>query len=67
MITPLTFRSVYTWGTGKKGELGTGVCETQLDPVIIEGLKGKNIIQIVSGEYHSLALVGKLLVNSRIY
>jgi alpha-tubulin suppressor-like RCC1 family protein len=48
--------SVYAWGTGTKGELGTGILETQLDPVVLEGLKGKNIIQVSCGDYHSMAL-----------
>lgn len=52
------FRLVYAWGTGTKGELGTGVLETQLDPVVLEGLKGKNIVQVSCGEYHSIAVSG---------
>jgi alpha-tubulin suppressor-like RCC1 family protein len=54
---------VYAWGTGTKGELGTGLLETQLDPVILEGLKGKNIVQVSCGEYHSLAVSGPLSFN----
>jgi hypothetical protein len=55
--------SVYAWGTGTKGELGIGTLEPQLDPVIIEGLKGKNIVQVSCGEHHSMAISGQIKLH----
>ncbi|PRP80534.1 hypothetical protein PROFUN_11847 [Planoprotostelium fungivorum] len=49
-------REVYSFGFNKMGALGLGNNEDSLEPSIIEGLKGKNIIKVRCGEQHSLAI-----------
>jgi alpha-tubulin suppressor-like RCC1 family protein len=48
--------AVYSFGMGKLGQLGHGVLEDCLEPVIVEGLKGKKIINVKCGEMHSIAV-----------
>jgi len=48
--------AVYSFGFNKMGALGLGNNEDSLEPSIIEGLKGKNIIKVNCGEQHSLAI-----------
>ena len=50
--------AVYTCGSGKMGQLGLGNFEDSLAPSLIEGLKGKKINKVRSGEQHSLAVTG---------
>jgi hypothetical protein len=45
--------TVWTWGTGQYGQLGTGMTQSPV-PVQVPGLQ--NIIAIASGELHVLAL-----------
>ncbi|XP_054713786.1 LOW QUALITY PROTEIN: serine/threonine-protein kinase Nek8-like [Uloborus diversus] len=46
---------VYTWGDGRKGQLGHGKLETWRDkPFCVETLKGKNITRICAGEGFSV-------------
>ncbi|EFA83284.1 regulator of chromosome condensation domain-containing protein [Heterostelium album PN500] len=48
--------SVISFGVGKQGQLGLDVNKDQLDPAVIQLLKGKRIKQIACGEAHSLAV-----------
>ncbi|XP_071033835.1 serine/threonine-protein kinase Nek8 isoform X3 [Parasteatoda tepidariorum] len=46
---------VYTWGDGRKGQLGHGKLETWRDkPFCVEALKGKNIARVCAGEGFSV-------------
>ncbi|ELT94624.1 hypothetical protein CAPTEDRAFT_225863 [Capitella teleta] len=47
-------RMVFTWGRGSKGQLGHGNLESCHVPSLVEGLKGKSIIQARCGEEFSL-------------
>ncbi|GIY41712.1 hypothetical protein CDAR_428491 [Caerostris darwini] len=46
---------VYTWGDGRKGQLGHGKLETWREkPFCVDALKGKNITRICAGEGFSI-------------
>ncbi|KAG8194177.1 hypothetical protein JTE90_002382 [Oedothorax gibbosus] len=46
---------VYTWGDGRKGQLGHGKLETWRDkPFCVDALKGKNITRVCAGEGFSV-------------
>lgn len=54
--------SVYSWGRGMFGRLGTGSEVDQLFPVRVEfGSAPVKIVAIAAGAYHSLALAGSPL------
>lgn len=60
--------SVYAWGTGThNAELGTGELEVKLEPVLLEGLRGKVVRRIASCEGTVLAVTeqGELLTWGR--
>lgn len=44
--------SVFAWGTNKFGQLGTEDVVDKLDPTVLDGLKGKIIVQASAGESH---------------
>eukprot|EP01133_Synstelium_polycarpum_P013067 gene13067-15368_t len=48
--------SVISFGVGKQGQLGHDTLKDQLDPAIVQMLKGKRIKQVACGEAHSLAV-----------
>ena len=53
--------SVYAFGNSQCGQLGTGEAKESLDPVVIEGLKGKRITNVSCGDQHSIATTGSLV------
>eukprot|EP01038_Epipyxis_sp_PR26KG_P010246 gene10246-13782_t len=48
---------VWAWGNGAGGKLGMGDTSDRLDPCIVSGMKGKSIVQIAAGTWHSMALI----------
>lgn len=48
--------NVYSWGDGRSGQLGLGNTSQQNTPREVTTLSGKNIVQIVAGSLHALAL-----------
>ncbi len=48
---------VWSWGNGSGGKLGLGDNNDRFDPCLIPGLKGKFVMQIVAGSWHSMALI----------
>ncbi|XP_043256607.1 regulator of chromosome condensation [Colletes gigas] len=50
--------SLYSWGMGSSGQLGTGEEEDVEEPVLVKGkqLEGKTIIRVAGGGQHTLAL-----------
>jgi alpha-tubulin suppressor-like RCC1 family protein len=48
---------VWAWGSGAGGKLGLGDTKDRFDPCIIPKLRGKFIMQLVAGTWHSMALV----------
>ncbi|XP_048366402.1 E3 ISG15--protein ligase Herc6-like [Sphaerodactylus townsendi] len=48
--------SVFSWGAGTFGQLGTGELKDRLIPKKIDGLSTFKVIQVACGHYHSIAL-----------
>eukprot|EP00026_Physarum_polycephalum_P003548 Phypoly_transcript_03561.p1 GENE.Phypoly_transcript_03561~~Phypoly_transcript_03561.p1 ORF type:complete len:607 (-),score=131.38 Phypoly_transcript_03561:534-2354(-) len=48
--------TVYAWGLNNNGQLGINSTIDQGAPTEVEGLKGKNIIDITGGMHHTVAL-----------
>ncbi|XP_027020317.2 alsin isoform X1 [Tachysurus fulvidraco] len=55
---------VWTWGRGQEGQLGHGDTLPRLQPLCIKSLSKKEVIKIVAGSYHSLALTAQCQVYS---
>ncbi|XP_043846145.1 RCC1 domain-containing protein 1 isoform X2 [Dromiciops gliroides] len=47
---------VYTWGTGRLGQLGHGGLEAELEPRQVEALQGLAMGQVAAGGWHSLCV-----------
>ncbi|EFA80011.1 regulator of chromosome condensation domain-containing protein [Heterostelium album PN500] len=47
---------IYSWGANSKGQLGHGNIEKSLRPKQIDELKGKPIIKISCGHFHTVAI-----------
>ncbi|XP_068954750.1 RCC1 domain-containing protein 1 isoform X2 [Petaurus breviceps papuanus] len=47
---------VYTWGTGRLGQLGHGALEAELEPRLLEALQGLAMAQVAAGGWHSLSV-----------
>lgn len=55
--------SIYAIGNGKaNGELGTGSFEEKLDPVMLETIKGKTLVELKACESNALAITGMLSI-----
>jgi len=48
---------VWSWGNGAGGRLGLGDNADRYDPCLVPRIKGKNILSIAAGAWHSMALV----------
>lgn len=48
---------VWTWGNGSGGKLGIGDTTNRNDPVLIPKLRGKSVLQVLAGTWHSMAIV----------
>ncbi|XP_060683523.1 alsin isoform X1 [Hemiscyllium ocellatum] len=55
---------LWSWGRGKEGQLGHGDVLPRLQPLCIKSLSNKEVIQVVAGAYHSLALTARSQVYS---
>ncbi|XP_048389988.1 alsin isoform X5 [Stegostoma tigrinum] len=55
---------LWSWGRGKEGQLGHGDVLPRLQPLCIKSLSNKEVVQIVAGAYHSLALTARSQVYS---
>jgi VCBS repeat-containing protein len=49
--------AVYAWGRNNEGQLGDGSQTNRLTPVAIGGLSGRDVIELSTGEVHTLALL----------
>lgn len=50
--------SIFTWGSNSMGQLGNEISEaSQSVPTLVKSLARKNVVQIATGDYHSMALV----------
>lgn len=56
--------SIFAIGNGKaNGELGTGNFEEKLDPVMLETIKGKTVVELKACESNALAITGTGITN----
>ncbi|XP_078407551.1 alsin [Cetorhinus maximus] len=55
---------LWSWGRGKEGQLGHGDVLPRLHPLCIKSLSSKEVVQVVAGAYHSLALTARSQVYS---
>ena len=50
---------VYGWGSSKYGQVGTGTTHIYSRPMLIETLSTAHCVDIVCGQYHTLALTAE--------
>ncbi|XP_072902817.1 alsin isoform X3 [Hemitrygon akajei] len=55
---------LWSWGRGKEGQLGHGDVLPRLQPLCIKSLNNKEVVQVVAGACHSLALTARSQVYS---
>lgn len=48
---------VWAWGSGAGGKLGQGDNKDHYEPVLVPKLRGRSILQVCAGTWHSMALV----------
>nr|XP_022297301.1 uncharacterized protein LOC111106775 isoform X2 [Crassostrea virginica] len=60
----LTQQGVYGWGSSKYGQVGTGTTHIYSRPMLIEALSTAHCVDIVCGQYHTLALTAEADVYS---
>ena len=53
--------SVFSFGSGSKGQLGIGSLENRSSPTILDAFDSLHIQMVAAGGWHSLALTGELL------
>ncbi|VVC41224.1 Hypothetical protein CINCED_3A001036 [Cinara cedri] len=58
----LTTNGIYSWGSNRYGQLGTGRRGQAPYPMLVESLSDELLISVSAGQYHSLAIstIGKL-------
>ncbi|KAL7865516.1 hypothetical protein SRHO_G00107630 [Serrasalmus rhombeus] len=63
-LLPSLFTEVWSWGRGQEGQLGHGDFLPRLQPLCIKNLSNKEVVKIVAGSNHSLALTAQCQVYS---
>jgi alpha-tubulin suppressor-like RCC1 family protein len=54
-------QGVYTWGSNKCGQLGTGEAKQDMaKPTVVNSLKDSSIVQIDCGAFHTFAVSGRV-------
>lgn len=48
---------LWAWGNGAGGKLGMGDNADRLEPCLVPRMKGKAVLQVAAGAWHSLAIV----------
>lgn len=48
---------VWSWGSGAGGKLGMGDTKDRYDPCLIPRLRGKSVMQVAAGTWHSMCLI----------
>uniref|UniRef100_H3B8S0 RCC1 domain containing 1 n=1 Tax=Latimeria chalumnae TaxID=7897 RepID=H3B8S0_LATCH len=51
--------AVYSWGSGRHGQLGHGGVASETDPHIVEALQGVTMVDVAAGGWHSVSIGGK--------
>lgn len=47
---------VFTWGSGRHGQLGHGGLENVLEPLVVEALRGMAMGDVAAGSWHSVSI-----------
>ncbi|XP_069481297.1 RCC1 domain-containing protein 1 isoform X2 [Ambystoma mexicanum] len=47
---------VFTWGSGRHGQLGHGGLEDVSEPLVVEGLRGISMSDVAAGSWHSVSI-----------
>ncbi|XP_036068435.1 alsin isoform X3 [Oryzias melastigma] len=63
-LLPSLQTEVWSWGRGEHGQLGHGDCSDQPQPLCIKSLNNKEVVRVVAGAQHSLALTAQCQVFS---
>ncbi|XP_076849884.1 alsin isoform X3 [Brachyhypopomus gauderio] len=63
-LLPSLYTEVWSWGRGQEGQLGHGDSLPRLQPLCIKSLSNKEVIKVVAGSNHSLALTAQCQVYS---
>ncbi|KAL3134847.1 hypothetical protein ABBQ32_007815 [Trebouxia sp. C0010 RCD-2024] len=50
------FCGLFMWGRGQEGQLGVGTHQANSVPKMVEALKGRRVLQVACGGYHTLAV-----------
>lgn len=48
---------VWSWGNGSGGRLGLGDNQDRFDPCLVPKIKGKSVLHVAAGAWHSMAIV----------
>ncbi|XP_064422098.1 RCC1 domain-containing protein 1 isoform X2 [Latimeria chalumnae] len=48
--------AVYSWGSGRHGQLGHGGVASETDPHIVEALQGVTMVDVAAGGWHSVSI-----------
>ncbi|XP_035377793.1 alsin isoform X3 [Electrophorus electricus] len=63
-LFPSLYTEVWSWGRGQDGQLGHGDSLPRLQPLCIKSLSNKEIVKVVAGSNHTLALTAQCQVYS---
>ncbi|KAM6958516.1 alsin isoform 1-T1 [Tautogolabrus adspersus] len=63
-VFPTLQTEVWSWGHGEHGQLGHGDSLARLQPLCIKSLNNKEVVRVVAGAHHSLALTAQSQVFS---
>ncbi|XP_072541786.1 alsin isoform X2 [Salminus brasiliensis] len=63
-LLPSLFTEVWSWGRGQEGQLGHGDILPRLQPLCIKSLSKKEVVKIIAGSNHSLAITAQCQVYS---
>ncbi|XP_075506450.1 ultraviolet-B receptor UVR8 [Primulina tabacum] len=58
-IASTTKQEVWSWGCGRNGRLGLGSSADEFEPMLVESLKGFQVLGAVAGFDHNLVLVAE--------
>ncbi|XP_007943342.1 RCC1 domain-containing protein 1 [Orycteropus afer afer] len=47
---------VFSWGSGRHGQLGHGTLEAELEPKLLEALQGLHMAEVAAGGWHSVCV-----------
>ncbi|CAJ0968669.1 unnamed protein product [Ranitomeya imitator] len=64
VLLPCLRTEVWSWGRGKEGQLGHGDVLPRLQPLCVRSMDSKEVVQLVAGSHHSIALTAKSQVYS---